>query len=304
MRVPVVTHPGVAMLGIAPHSALPTRILVCLSLSPHAPAVAAISARIAHLLNAEIIFLHAGGQTPETHDALSVLIDACMPSVPWSLVIRDERIEDAAVTMAREEYCDLIIAGAVEKEGPLSYYIGTTARKIARQAECSVMLLPGTVKEPRDVARIAVSIDISEGSKRALDFSVSLALALEASEFHVLHEYDLPAVNTAVEEGVSRDREEEFRDEMQALEEMRLMDFLGDVDFRGIRAERTCICGKRGHEAVAYARAHDIDLLIDRAPAHKLTFWDKLFQHGIEFALEELPSAYLLYREPVHHSGD
>jgi nucleotide-binding universal stress UspA family protein len=288
---------GGFMRGNATSQVLPARILVCLSLAPHASAVAFAATHLAHLLNAELIFLHAGESTQEKHDALAAIIDACVPAVPYSLVIEDGRIEDIAVTMAAHKGCDLIIAGAMEKEGPLSYYVGSTARKLARNAGCSVLLLPGEMRSGDGFPRIAISIDVSEASHRALDFAVDFALAVNATEFHILHEYDLPAIHTAVEEGVSRDREQEFRDEMQSMEELRLMDFLGDVDFRGLRPERSCVCGKRGHESVAYARAHEIDLLIDRAPAHKPTFWDKLFQHGIEFALEELPASYLLYRE-------
>jgi nucleotide-binding universal stress UspA family protein len=274
---------------------LPDRILACLSLSPHAPSVAAETLLLGSQLGAEVRFLHAGTPASELHQHLTEVIDKSQSGYPYELRIESGRIENLACEMAERDGFGLVIAGAIEKEGTLSYYLGTTARKIARTAGCSVLLIPGAKSGPPGFRRVASTVDTGDPSRRALEYSAHLAEAIGAGELHVLHEYELPAVHVAAEEG--RGREKEFRDEMQSEEEIKLLTFLEGIDFRGFKPERVCLCGKPGHEAIGYARTKDIDLLIDRAPIGRLTFWDKLFQHDIEFALEELPASYLLYRE-------
>ena len=40
-----------------------------------------------------------------------------------------------------EKKIDLLILGAVKREQILKYYVGSIARKITRQAKCSILLL-------------------------------------------------------------------------------------------------------------------------------------------------------------------
>ena len=49
----------------------------------------------------------------------------------------------AILSAAKENSIDLLILGALKRENFLKYYVGSIARKITRQAQCSVLLLIG-----------------------------------------------------------------------------------------------------------------------------------------------------------------
>ena len=48
---------------------------------------------------------------------------------------------DVILSVSEEKKIDLLILGALKRENFLKYYVGSIARKITRQANCSVLLL-------------------------------------------------------------------------------------------------------------------------------------------------------------------
>jgi hypothetical protein len=55
------------------------------------------------------------------------------------------------------------------------------------------------------------------------------------------------------------------------------------------------IFGRRGYSIGHFARVRRADLLIMNAP-NKLTVWDRLFPHDLEYILSDLPTDVLIVR--------
>jgi len=55
------------------------------------------------------------------------------------------------------------------------------------------------------------------------------------------------------------------------------------------------IFGTRGYSIGHYARVVRADLLVMNAP-RKLTLWDRLFPHDLEYILSDLPTDVLIVR--------
>jgi nucleotide-binding universal stress UspA family protein len=278
-------------------SASPVRhILACITLTARGEALAAEVTRIAAPLAADISFLHVGTDDPRTRLALQELLARARAPESAGVIITEGKPAEIVCQTASTIGADMIVAGAFVNEGTLEYYIGSVARKIARRAPCSVLLLttPTPTQDPLKTA--AVTVDFAESSRDTLAFAVDFVKRFGAETLHVLSEYELPALRTGFDDAFDLREEQQMQNALQADEATRLRDFVAGIDFRGIEIRLVPLQGKKGNASSEYAREHGLDLLIASAPGRKMGLLDKLFQHDIEFVLETLPCEFLLHR--------
>ena len=62
------------------------------------------------------------------------------------------------LSASEEKKIDLLILGAVQRERFVKYYVGSIARKITRQANCSILLLikPSVDRSPVNILLLMV----------------------------------------------------------------------------------------------------------------------------------------------------
>lgn len=273
------------------------RLLASVAQSPRALAVAAEAYRLAGVLGAEIVFLHVG---PETAEARRFLEETARGFSEGSesprIVVRAGRPDRVICAVAEEAGADLIVAGALEKEGPLEYYAGSIARRIARRAPCSVLLLTEPRTPPAPARRIVVRVQSDDRAREVVRFALALAAQGEEATVFAVREYDIAGLAAATDESFDSGARRAYQDRAQAEEQARLADFLADMGPMPVRPTPVALRGREGWEAAEFARREGADLLVMAAPRRRLGFLDKLFQHGVEFALERLPCALLLYR--------
>lgn len=88
------------------------------------------------------------------------------------------------IRRAREEAADLILVGAHGADFLKDLLFGTTAEKIVRKGDRSVLVVKQTTRRP--YRRVLVPVDFSDHSRHALEFALRLA---PHAEFHALHVY-------------------------------------------------------------------------------------------------------------------
>src|SRR6202007_257948 len=62
---------------------------------------------------------------------------------------------------------DLVVAGALEKETALHPFLGNVARKLLREATCSVLLFTNPEREPKRLQRIVFVANYSDHAQHA-----------------------------------------------------------------------------------------------------------------------------------------
>jgi len=77
------------------------------------------------------------------------------------------------VRAAEEMTTDLVVVGSQGRSAIARFLVGSVAEQVARHAPCPVLLVRGSGEAPQ---RVAVGVDGSEGSQRALDFLMELPL--------------------------------------------------------------------------------------------------------------------------------
>ncbi len=270
-------------------------MLVLIALSPTAESVAREASRLSRSLGLRMRFLHVGAKTPATQSRLQALLDRSLAEPHGDVTFRTGRIEDVVAEEARSS--DLVVLGALEQEGPLGAFFSSVARRIARTAPCPTLLLPSPDPNPSPFRRIVAVMDPSTPSPEMLRDVLELARAENVEALHVVQELELPALNLALEEGANLDQTEDERRVTALAARHRLANMLEDCQADQLPVRVESLAGREGLEAIRYSRENSADLLVVPTPQQEqASVLERLFPHGTDLTLLNLPCALLAWR--------
>jgi len=253
--------------------------------------------RIKTLFGASLNLIHVGSKTPDTENMLSrVISDAGISESEVNVIWTKGEPANAILSSSKSAMIDLLIAGALEKENIIKYYIGSVARKIMRDAECSVLILKSPSVEPKEFKKFYASTDFSEDSEYAIRKAFQFALLDSAEEFVIIRDYRIPGVSSTVLDSGDTEDLENAREQWQLeeLEKMRI--FLRELNLKGMKISSYCLYGREGWRAGNFAKQNKADIFTFSVAARKMKFIDRLFPHEAEYSFENLPSNLLIIR--------
>lgn len=165
----------------------------------------------------------------------------------------------AILGYAEEQGMDLIVMGTQGRRGVDRLLAGSVAEEVVRLASCPVFTVR-TGKDPvprRAVRSILVPMDLSEPSRAALRYARDLADTYEArlEVVHVIEEDVLPVVYGL--DAVAPPTEQVHRQAATTLREV-IAEEIGAAQ----EVATTVTVGHPAAEVLAYAQAHDIDLIV------------------------------------------
>ena len=110
--------------------------------SPNLEANINEAARFALCFGSKLVLIHVGEASEEKSKTfLKFLSPFKSKNLDYEVLFKSGDPVDVILSSAQEKKVDLLIIGALKKENFLKYYLGSIARKITRQANCSVLLL-------------------------------------------------------------------------------------------------------------------------------------------------------------------
>src|SRR6266513_3758020 len=234
-------------------------IAVATTFSPRFKQVFAEAKRIRERFSANLHLIYAGKPNEETakkfHDALTQL------QLPTNSTIHYEEGDPADAilrTLAREKI-DLLVAGALEKEVVLHPFLGNVARRLVREAPCSVMLFTEPAAKPKPLRRIVFVAGYSDGALQALRRTLPLAAAESCERLYVVRiitTFDQARASMSSNIGRSEKPESEG-DEEHALEE-----FVLSAGATEVPIEVRCVRGNTGLIAADFVQSVKADLLV------------------------------------------
>lgn len=275
------------------------KIGLAITFSPTGKALLYEAGRLVKLFAAEIVLIHNGEKTLEAETKLAELIESAgfnFSSVNIEWVKGD--IADTIINKAGEKKVDLLLVGALEKENIIKYYSGSVARKIMRQAGCSVLVLTSPSETPVSFKKFCVSVDYSMQSENAIKTAYDLAMLEKAEKLILIREIQAPGLAMTVQDSGSM-REVELARQTWAKEEKDKMEMLiKEMNLTEIDIETHCLYGKEGYEANKFVEQINGDIFVVPAPQKKLKLFDRIFQHDFEFTLKQIPCPVLIIRNP------
>jgi nucleotide-binding universal stress UspA family protein len=160
---------------------------------------------------------------------------------------------------------DLIVAGALEKQTSLHPFLGNVARRLLREASCSVLLFTNPELKPKPLRRIVFVVNYSDHAQRAFRQTLKLAQAESCERLYAVRVYttfDEVRAAMFVDNGDGAARPRTFDQEEADLEKFVLA--AGETP---VPIEARCIRGNTGFAASDFVKSVEADLLV--VPVHK-----------------------------------
>ena len=251
-----------------PESSPYRTIAVATTFSPRFKHVLAEAKRIRDRFGAELHLIHVAKRNQETTRKFSdVLAELELPADSPIHYEEGDPAEAILAALARENI-DVLVAGALEKEIVLHPFLGNVARRLVREANCSVMLFTHPQKKPKPLRRIVFIADHSQQGLVALRTTLMLAEAESCERLYVI------GIITAFDEArasITGDATGSASHKPNHSEEDPLEEFVLSAGATEVPIETRVIRGATGLAASDFVRSVEADLLVVPLPKSRET---------------------------------
>lgn len=238
-------------------------IAVATTFSPRFKQVLAEAKRMRDRFSADLHLIHVGRRNDGTPSKFGkVLAELELPADSPIHYEEGDPAEAILGALARENI-DMLVTGALEKEIVLHPFLGNVARRMVREANCSVMLFTHPDKNPKPLRRIVFIADHSPEELSALQRTLQLAEAEPCERLYVIGiitAFD-EARASMVADALDAPTHKPNHDEEDALEELVLSAGATEVPI-----ETRFIRGATGLAASDFVRSVEADLLVVSLP--------------------------------------
>ena len=243
-------------------------IAVATTFSPRFKHVLAEAKRIRDRFGAELHLIYVGRRNEETSRRFSdVLAELELPADSPIHYEEGDPAEAILAALARENI-DVLVAGALEKEIVLHSFLGNVARRLVREANCSVILFTAPQKRPKPLRRIVFIADHSQQGLVALKTTLMLAEAESCERLYVI------GIITAFDEArasIAGDASGSAAHKPNHGEEEPLEEFVLSAGATEVPIETRFIKGATGLAASDFVRSVEADLLVVPLPKSRET---------------------------------
>lgn len=237
-------------------------VAVASTFSPRFLQVLAEAKRVRDRLCQELQLIYVGERDEATTQKFSTAFLEL--DLPAESIIHYQQGEDPATAIlevASESGIDLIVAGALEKEAALRQFLGNVARRLVRDATCSVMLFTKPDQEPKQLCRIVLLAEYSDHGRAALHKALRLAELEECEKLFVVRLY------TTFDEARAKAREKPAEAGSEGArtleeEEAALEQFIDSAGATDVPIEARCIRGNTGYAVLDFVQSIDATMLV------------------------------------------
>nr|WP_321245403.1 universal stress protein [uncultured Psychroserpens sp.] len=265
--------------------------------SPNLKANLYEAARLSLFFESKLVLIHVGEKSDEKkRQILDIIQPFIKDNLNYELVFKTGNPVDVILSVSEEKKVDLLILGALQKENFVQYYLGTIARNITRQANCSILLLIKPSVERIPCKHVVVNGLDNPKTKQAITTAYYMSHKLQSKKITIVEEITKQEVAVTVDDDKSLRKSTIMKERLKNREDSRVNSIIEEIPeiYKSQVVTKTqSIFGKRGYSIGHYAQFVRADLLVMNAPT-KTSFWDRIFPHDIEYILSELPTDVLI----------
>ena len=268
------------------------KIAVASTFSPRFEHVLSEAKRIRDRFGSTLSLIYVGEQSDETNKKFASIFDRLqLPSDSPVHYGHGDPAEGILQAISANNV-DLIVAGALEKESALHPFLGNVARRLLREAPCSVVLFTHPAVEPKPLRNIVFVVNYSSHAQAAFRETVKLAEAESTECLYAIRVYttfDEVRAATFVANGDGARRPRTFEEEESALEE-----FVLAAGETSVPIDARCIRGNTGFAASDFVKSVEADLLV--VPVHKDANSKERFPNHLAWIADVIPCNLWLVR--------
>ncbi|MBA3830963.1 MAG: universal stress protein [Chthoniobacterales bacterium] len=232
-------------------------IAVAAAFSPRFLRVLTEARRVRDRFGSTLSFIYVGTKDAATACKYSDALKELQFPVDSAIHYEEGDPASAIIAAARRNHVELLIAGALEKEAVHRQFLGNVARRLVREAGCSVMLFTKPALKPKPFRHIVFMAEYSDHAQRALRRTLHLAERENCERLYVIRNY------TTFDKARARRRGKTPRTVARTLdeEELALQEFVLAAGATPVPIETRCIRGNTGFAASDFIQAVEADLL-------------------------------------------
>ncbi len=232
--------------------------------SPRFRRVLAEAKRIRDRFSSDLQLIYVGQRTDETNTKFGQVLHEL--GLPPDSTIHYEQGDpaDSILRAVNGRQIDMIVAGALEKELVLHPFLGNVARRLVREANCSVMLFTHPEMEPKPFRRIVFVADdaYSAHARQALQETFRLAAAEGCERLYVIRLFTTFDEARASREIEAKGEEKKTPNQEEAI----LEQFVLSAGATEVPIEARCIRGNTGFAVSDFVESVEADLLVVAVP--------------------------------------
>ena len=273
------------------------KVALAIAFSTRMEALIAEARKLIGWFEGELILIHIGSQTPELENQLKEILSRhCKDLKRIKTIWKEGKPARTILKVCEEEEVDLLVLGALKKEGLLTYYLGSVARKIIRKSTCDVLTLIDPKVQTTDFEKVVINGTQLDFTPEVIRRSLLFCQAVHTQQVSILNEikmYGLLMGNASegTEDEASFTRRRLVQEEITYVEEI-----LSELDPGDLKINIKVTGGKWAAELAKYCEKISADLLIVGDDLN-LTFFDSLFPHDLEELLSSIPCNLLLFKK-------
>ena len=278
-------------------------LLFGFAFSPSLKANVYEATRLANYFEAALILLHVGEKTKEKENQFQQLLKECTIKPNEIQTYWEEGNPITTLANACVKYnIDLLLLGALKRENVVKYYLGSIARKLTRQAPCSVLLMLNPSVERSPCKHIVVNGFDSPQTHETVEAAFYVGTSLNTEKITLVEEISESRVAIAVNDDRSLRKATLRKEKIDREEKLRVTDIVEKIPATkrdGLKWETQSIFGRRGYSIGHYARVVRADLLVMNAQEER-RFYHRFFPRDLEHILAELPTDVLIIHSKSH----
>lgn len=275
------------------------RLSLAVGFSPRTEALLAEAARLCIGWKAKLTVVHVGSLEPEKITFLKeCLLRFGLTEGDFNIYTRSGDPAKVIIDACRENQTDLLIAGALQREKLIKYYLGTVGRTLLRKAPCSVLMLTDPQATEHRFEHIVALAEDTPYIRETLQAACATAAVTGAAWLHILRELkmyglSLTASEQSTEEEYTKMRHQLVRDEIDAAESL-----LSGIPHTGVRVNIKVVSGKAGFEVSKFAELKEAELIVVGAPERRFNLLDRFFSNDLEYLFADLPCNLMMVKPP------
>ena len=270
-----------------------------IGLSPSLEANITEAARLCSILGEKLFLIHV--ESPNVHSrktleqVLSKLAkNSILSKVDYEISYETGDISESIIRVCQEKKVDLLLAGALPREGLLRYYMGSVARQLVRKSSFSILLLTNPRLFPKAYSKIVVTGNKHPKTSDTIKKTIEFAETIGSRKLTIIDEVVPDKKTKRAADNEELERCNRWRDIIEQREAHRLNLTLAELEEVNLEVETKVIFGKPGYSIGHYTQTSRAELLVLNSPDTKLGFMDRVFTHDLEYILSELPSDLLI----------
>ncbi len=271
------------------------KIAVAVAFSPRCEAIIAEARQLQQAFHSQMIFIHVGKKSMQEEQYLKHLLHRFQLDQPNNEVIwREGDPVETILEICQTQNVDLLVAGALEKETLLKYFLGGISRQLSRKVKCSMLMLTEPNIHPGGFKHLVVEGTDHPKTENTISVAVELAKAFQSNTLSIIQESDLSKLALIRSDDFKENEADEHKETLLKEEDEKLEEILRCTDCGELAINTERIEGKPGYVISKFAREKSADLLVVNSPDKTMNLLDRVFPHDIEYALADLPCNLLI----------